>query len=485
MCNYKNKDKKKPFIKLIKTPYGFYIFDVNTNSILKIDEGVYEYLIKLQTNNQNQETNNVSMEVLNKIKKLKYKGFLSAKRPKRMEHPQTKYLKYQLSNKIGKITLQVTQQCNLRCSYCIYSENDNEMQREHSDNIMSFETAKKAIDFLRKNSTDSEEINIGFYGGEPLLKFDFIKKCIKYAQKTMSGKNITFNITTNGTLLTLDKISFLREYDISILISLDGPKDIHDSNRKFINGEGSFEIIQENLKEIKNKYPDFSEKIGFSMVIDPENDLNCVNQFLINYDMIKDSSVLSSLIDDKYSKEKITVNSNYVITSTYEYFKMLLSKFGKISGKLISPISRRRYANFEMTKDHLKKMVELPDVISHSGPCVPGANRLFVDTRGNLFPCEKVSEVSNVMKIGNIEEGFKLNKVEKLLNVAKLTEDTCKNCWALVHCTQCAANADNLKELSAEKKLTFCNRVKGSVLSKLKDFIALNEIKSIYNENFT
>ena len=122
-----------------------------------------------------------SLTMPKEIQELMDNGYWAEKSVvEKVEHPYTRYIPILLERKINKITLQVTQSCNFRCKYCIYSENANRSQRTHSSKHMSWETAKKAIDFLYEHSVDSEKIYIGFYGGEPLLEFELIKQCIEY-----------------------------------------------------------------------------------------------------------------------------------------------------------------------------------------------------------------------------------------------------------------------------------------------------------------
>ncbi len=144
------------------------------------------------------------------------------------------------------ITLQVTQNCNLHCSYCAYSGNYE--NRSHKALNMDIETAKKGIDYLIEHSPDNEIVDIGFYGGEPLLTFNLIKECVAYAEKKAEGKNMMFNLTTNGTLIKPEMIDFFEKHNVSITISIDGPREIHDLNRKFAHsGTGSFDIMMKNL----------------------------------------------------------------------------------------------------------------------------------------------------------------------------------------------------------------------------------------------
>ena len=158
----------------------------------------------------------------------------------------------------------MTQNCNFRCKYCVYSGAENSYQRVHSNKVMNWNTARKAIDFLWEHSIDSKDVNIGFYGGEPLLEFDLIKKAIEYSRKKFMGKEISFSMTTNGTLLTEEIIRFLSKNKVQLVISLDGAKEINDENRVFKNGSGTYDRVIRKIdliKQIDSVYANSVESI--------------------------------------------------------------------------------------------------------------------------------------------------------------------------------------------------------------------------------
>ncbi len=468
--------KDKPFIHLLKIPLGFYMFDVNTNTVLEIDKETYNILHKCMNNECKCEMCYLKENQTDKIASLIRRGFLSSGKLKEIVHPAYELMEYRLNNKITRITLQITQQCNLRCDYCIYSGNSY-LQRSHTSKTMSLETAKKGIDFLIQHSKDVKEINVGFYGGEPLLDFELVKKCIAYAEEKAEGKEITFSITTNATLLTDNIVKYLEEHKVSIMISLDGPKEIHDKSRKFAaSGCGSFDVIMKNVENIKNKFPEYFRKIFFSVVLNPEEDLCCVNEFFANYDTIKDSGIMATLVNDSLMNEKHIKTDDFKIKNNYEIFKIYLCALGKISRNNISKVFLRRYHDIAKLSTDLKPIKKVPDKGHHGGPCVPGEDRLFLNTDGYFYPCEKVSEVSEVMKIGHIDTGFDFEKAGNMLNIGKITEESCKNCWALLHCKLCAISADNIKEFSADLKQLACKRQRSSVDELLKNFITLREL---------
>ena len=188
----------KPFIHLFRTPLGFYFYDVNTNEIVEVDHQIYRYLEVGE--------NESSEQIQSRISSLKMRGYLKEKHVEQTKHPVTELLPFYAESKIGQLILQVTQNCNLRCNYCVYSGGYD--TRMHNNKRMSFEMAKKSIDFLKLHSRNQERVIIGFYGGEPLLEFSLIKKCVEYAESTLKGKKIEYSTTTNATLLNDEVIRY-------------------------------------------------------------------------------------------------------------------------------------------------------------------------------------------------------------------------------------------------------------------------------------
>lgn len=233
-----------PYIHLFKNSMGHFIFDVNTVKILNVPENFFEDF----TNNPI-ETQEWSKNSIMYLEELKKEGYLSGNRVKESKHPLTECLEDLVNHKLSHITLQVTQKCNLRCEYCVYS--GEYINRKHSNERMSSKIMRKSVDYLIKHSSDADRIVVSFYGGEPLLEFDLIKKCVKYIKLQMEGRTVTFSFTTNGTLLTKEKLEFLIEHDFRITISIDGPEKIHNKHRKYANTSiGSFEQIINNLEYI-------------------------------------------------------------------------------------------------------------------------------------------------------------------------------------------------------------------------------------------
>lgn len=459
--------------RVFNTPMSKYVYDTNRNAIINISDDTYNFLKK------NKERGLEDLEELpNEVKLMMQEGFLSSNKVCKIEHSLTEYLEDILDNKLQTLTLQVTQQCNLRCEYCAYS--GTYTNRRHSDKIMDFEMAKKGIDFLVSHSQNSKILNLSFYGGEPILEFDLIKKCIEYIKVKAEGKKITYNITTNATLLNEKHIEYLASNDVSLTISLDGPKEIHDKSRKFaVSGKGTFDIIVSKMKKFKEQFPDYYQNINFNCVLDPRNDISCINEFWAKDELLKDSFVNASFIStdnlDEAKRKELLVQT-YSCKFEYEMFKMFLSKLGRYNKDKVSKIAEASFDTIKNSLFTMRNMAnQLPEVFHHGGVCVPGTRKLFMDIQGNLFPCEKCSETSPVMKIGNIGDGFYIEKVERLLNIGKISKDRCKNCWAIRLCNLCAVAVDDGQQLSEKKKQKACKEFMDAQLEWFLYYCMLKE----------
>lgn len=461
-----------PHIHLLETPLHKYFYDVNTNQIVQVSEAVYEELGRMMKGKIDEKAESDA------VKKLKADGFLLTKRPLKIRHPQSDLLEYYLAEDIHQITLQLTQQCNFRCAYCTYAPKDFEYQRTHTSNVMSFDTAKKAIDFYVAHSGNRSTVTIGLYGGEPLLEFELFKKIVRYAECAFEGKEIMFTTTTNGSLFTDEVAQFFNKHNINYMISLDGTKEIHDRSRKFAaNGKGTFDLIQKNILNMKEKYPSLFQRGSINVVIDPRFPSNPLHDMFTKNPLWKDINIQSTLIEDAFEIEKVAPTEEYLLQDRIHAFKVYMSLLERYPQNNISKIAWNNFQRESNTFDRsMSPASALNDSMAPGGPCVPGRLRLFIDYQGRFFPCERVSEASDPMQIGDLEHGFDFDRAQKLLNIGQLTENACKNCWVIRHCMICARRCDNLGELSAEIKLSGCYLVKKTVEKEFLDQLMLREL---------
>ena len=471
-----------PFIHLISSPFEHYVYDVNTNTLLSISEALFSFLKALP------EESDIAWStsaVQNEIEKLNSNGYLSSHRPKVIQHSLTPYLDTILARKMEKITLQLTQNCNFRCKYCIYSEKSTTSQRTHNNKQMNQEIAFKALDFFREHSVDSSTVTIGFYGGEPLLAFKLLKECVIYAQNIFEGKKVHFNLTSNISLLNDEMIDFFEKNDISLLVSLDGPKEIHDRNRVFAkDGSGTFDTVMGKFQYIQKNYPQFAEKISVNMVVDPtlEHPFSQLEEFV--HKNLTHHYVSMSEIDDTYLDTKSVASDTYVLEKEYQYFLGYLLALGRINSSLVSSLIKMKIAREIVQIEEYLTPTKTLDTISPSGPCVPGAMRPMIDIYGNIFPCERISETCFETNLGNIQNGFDLKKCYDVLNIATTTADACKNCWGFRFCTQCIKTSiDDDGKISANNRLKNCAGNKFFAKKLLKTSIMYKELLSKFPDH--
>ena len=463
-------EEKNPFFHVFQTSEGSYLFDVNTDRILKISKDVYKYLYSIESG----ITTQVEPSVHKYVENLKNEGYLSSNRVKQTEHPATELLPYYINNKINFITLQITQSCNLRCSYCVYS--GKYKNRNHSQKTMSRETAQKAIDYYINHSKDTKSLSIGFYGGEPLLCMEMIKYCVEYADKNAEGREIRYSITTNGTLFNDKSIQYLIDHDFHLIISLDGPAAIHNKNRRYAkNNEGSYHTVIQNIRHIKDNFPLFyKDNIMFNTVLDPMNDFGCINDYIMNSIEFEDSYFFSSLIDDRYLEQSIPYNSDFFTDNEYEIFKLYLKKLNWFSDCKTSKLVDNYFSQISRSRGGKQTtfIKELPQKYHRGGPCLP-VMRMFVSADGYFYPCERVSESSQMTKIGHVNNGVDFNLAERILNIERVTAQMCHNCWAYRYCQICVGSADNLNEISSELIQKRCPQVRRQVEGLFKDYCVI------------
>lgn len=453
------------FIHLFKTLNSYYLYDVNANSIIRINRDTYDKL---------RDKQGILDDDL-QIKKLKERGFLkSIDRNVIIEHPLTNKVESYIQNNLSLLILQVTQNCNLRCKYCVYS--GSYVNRVHTNKRMSFETAKQAVDFYYDHSKNIDIASISFYGGEPLLEYELVKKIVEYCERKFSGKQLNLNMTTNATLLTNEIMNFLQLHKINLTISLDGPEEIQNKSRVFADHEtGTFAKFINNLDKFQCLYPDYVKTISFNAVFDEENNFKLSSDFF-SFDFMKNATVTFTTVSNRDAKEEKDVQEEFVINYKYELFKMFLFCIGRLGQEDVSKLLSAHINKLKQSvHEHLKKPIISDGKTYPSGPCIPGVNRLFVTVDGALFPCERVSETNSAYKIGSLKDGFYLDKIKELLNIAQCTKTQCSSCWAMGYCDGCVSDMSEGDKLVAQKRLERCASVRFTADELMKEYCVLRE----------
>ena len=286
--------RKKNYL-LFDTATGRYLFDSGTSMIFAVDEillDVIESFNEFENKMQlkeilldkygNEKKIDSAIKFISDCSKIKESLWLEESvRTEKLEKAQKfdcSIIKdVQESGALWQLILNVTENCNMRCKYCYLSE-EYEFTRNRTSHMMDFQTAKKALDLffdkqrIIKQQNPGKAVGISFYGGEPLLNLDLIKRCVEYTKNNCPLK-FGFYITTNGTLLKDDVVDYLVDNNFNIFISLDGNKDEHDKNRVDANGKGTYDRIAKNIERLVERYPAYLYKVGILGVHDWQTNL--------------------------------------------------------------------------------------------------------------------------------------------------------------------------------------------------------------------
>jgi uncharacterized protein len=371
-----------------------------------------------------------------------------------------------------RTVLEITQRCNLRCNYCTFGGGFVD-HRIHNSKVMSEETLKKAINEAFTHSDYIEEISIGFYGGEPLLPWGLLKTAVCYAQSLSSSKQVRFSITTNATLVDEKKAQFLKDAGFSVLVSLDGPKFLHDQHRIYPNGKGSYTDTVRGLKILLDVYPpEMHEKIGLNMVIPSYSWMPYLERLWdeepwLHRTLRAQATMVSA--PDGFLEPDLPANmkeGNYRSQwlNAIEMGTELKTTLGKeIFDKAMAKIHQRpRFRGYRRN-------------FFPNGCCIPGTRKIYVQAGGSYQICERVHGVPN---IGSVRQGVNLSRIKQIVEeYSHLSFRDCKTCFAISTCTLCFLHAYESGQLNIEKKRLACSRVRRSLVSNLKMYGLISKIR--------
>lgn len=468
------KFKIKPL--LFNTINSSYCYDDSTKIVFPISEFEKKWIENIEINKECVIEDKKLKYIVNTIEKHKlFQHDSESEAPSRAE-----LIDYKMKNGITHLCLILTEACDFRCKYCIYSDYYF-YTKSYSSKKMSFEIAKKAIDFYIKTNMESIQFNpnkrftIGFYGGEPTLCHLTIKKIVEYIkfEYPFVWKNITFLITTNGYTLTNKISKFYLENNFSISISLDGYKENHDRNRVTITGKGTFDRINENLKRLEINYLRQKESgnqiidYGILVTFDNISDFDKLKDFFIDNPQldrrIQRVTKVSNINTNYYSKNK-KKHSN---TKRLNFLKSIIANVKENNSNL---------TNFEtiILKNILHEPLMLTQYTSNPmrGACIPGLYKLAVDVEGNFHMCEKINPN---YKLGNVFEGIdEKAQMEVMSNFCYEINSKCKLCNIKNLCNICYVSAETEKKVfNISSK--YCQNMRKGIESSLSEYYSIIE----------
>jgi uncharacterized protein len=236
-----------------------YVLDIETSTVMQLDAPAYDAL-RLRAEDVSPEAQRAQLAdahgaetaqtVLRELRWLEERGLFRAPLQTYDDPENEAYIQQLVQMGTGNIELDLAEACNLRCRYCYMSDND---ALHHG--LMSWETARQSVDLAFTRGASAEAIHITFFGGEPLLNKPVLKQAIAYSQQLGAerGKNVTYSMTTNGTLLDDEVIDLIKQYNFGLMVSIDGPPEVHDAVRPFAHGEGSFAAAAGGVRRLMER----------------------------------------------------------------------------------------------------------------------------------------------------------------------------------------------------------------------------------------
>ena len=338
--------------------------------------------------------------------------------------PMAGELKAKTAGVIKALCLHVAHTCNLTCSYCFASQG-----KYHGDRaVMSFETGKRALDFLIENSGTRRNLEVDFFGGEPLMNFDVVKQLTAYARSIEKehNKNFRFTLTTNGMLIDDDVIDFCNREMSNVVLSLDGRKEIHDRYRVDYAGNGSWErIVPKFQKLVKARGDKGYYMRGTFTHANPDFLADIEKMLELGFTELSMEPVVCAPGDP----EGLTESDLEIVKDQYEKLAELMLERDK-EGK---PFTFYHY------------MIDLkggPCIYKRISGCGSGTEYMAVTPWGDLYPCHQFVGEED-FKLGDIWNGVNNDKIQQEFAECNVyAREECRDCWARLYCSGgCAANA--------------------------------------------
>ena len=338
--------------------------------------------------------------------------------------PMAGELKQKTAGVVKALCLHVAHTCNLNCAYCFASQGKYHGERA----LMSFEVGMQALDFLVAHSGTRRNLEVDFFGGEPLMNFDVVKRLVPYARgiEKEKGKNFRFTLTTNGMLIDDDVIDFANRECSNVVLSLDGRKEIHDRFRVDYAGNGSWE-------KIVPKFQRFVQARGGK------------NYYMrgtfthANPDFLKDIETMLDLGFTELSMEPVVCAPDDPSALTQEDLPIVMEQYEKLAELML----RRHREGRPFTFYHY--MIDLsggPCIYKRISGCGSGTEYMAVTPWGDLYPCHQFVGEER-FKLGDVWHGVENHAIQQeFANCNVYARPECADCWAKLYCSGgCAANA--------------------------------------------
>lgn len=410
------------------------VLDPNSGSVHSVDEVAYDIIGMYENHTPEEITKEIVdrygekegvtpedvAEVLNDIETLKKEGKL-------FSEDTYQNLAIDFKNRptvIKAMCLHIAHDCNLACKYCFAGEGEYCGDRS----LMSFEVGKQAFDFLIANSGTRKNLEVDFFGGEPLMNFEVVKQLVAYAreQEKIHNKNFRFTLTTNGVLLDEEVMDFANKEMYNVVLSLDGRKETNDRMRVSRNGKGSYDLIVPKFKEMVKRRGDKEYYIRGTYTH-------------YNTDFTEDILHMADLGFTKLAMEPVVASPDAPYALKEEDLPVLFDQYEKLAAEMI----RREKNGKGFTFFHY--MIDLeggPCIAKRIAGCGVGTEYVAVTPWGDLYPCHQFVGDENYL-LGNVFDGITNEEVRSRFKMCNIyTRPQCNDCFARLYCSGgCSANA--------------------------------------------
>lgn len=416
------------------------VLDVNSGSIHVVDDVVYDVLELLNEAEDRRKEEGFRQEITDKML-AKYGEDITAEDMKdvfedldELEENGTLFtvdvykegvIDFKKRQTVVKaLCLHIAHDCNLACRYCFAGEGEYKGDRS----LMSLEVGKKALDFLVANSGNRRNLEVDFFGGEPLMNLDVVKELVAYGRELEKthDKHFRFTLTTNGVLLRDDVIEFANKEMDNIVLSIDGRKEVHDHMRPFKNGKGSYDFILDKFKKVAESRNQQKYYVRGTFTH-------------YNLDFVKDVLSLADEGFEQISVEPVVAGPEEPYAIREEDIPQICEGYDELAKEMLKRKKEGRGFNF------FHYMIDLsggPCVYKRLSGCGSGTEYLAVTPWGDLYPCHQFVGEEEFC-LGNVDDGIvniEMRDTFKLCNV--YAKEECRNCFAKFYCSGgCAANA--------------------------------------------
>lgn len=412
--SYEYKDKMHYFV---FHPFSSSLHEVDYAAFLVI-KNRYESLTEQEANDYDKLPKEEIDEILQEVEELEKQNLLKT----------DLHVPYKKSNLVKALCLHICHDCNLCCEYCFAKEGTYNTARDY----MSSEVGKKAIDFLIEHSGPRHNLEVDFFGGEPLMNMQVVKDIVAYGRKRGEecGKEFSFTMTTNCLLLNDENIDFLNKEMDNVVLSIDGRKNIHNAVRKTRNGKECYDVIYNNAKAFRAVRGDKRYYVRGTFT----------NK---NIDFCNDVLYLAKDFD-QISVEPVVLDPNHPLAIRKEQIPQILEEYEKLSKEYLKAWEEGHPFNF------FHFMLDLegsPCLNKKLSGCGVGCEYLAISPVGDIYPCHQFVGGSKEYYMGNVLDGtFNTEVQDKFRENTVYKKEGCNDCFAKYHCSGgCTASALNFE----------------------------------------